>query len=247
MAQSAPATLEQPFVTVNGLVQTNARAVLLLREQLARGAPDSKETRAGVREALIDLALMEQQARMEGLDKTPWVQEKAELARQTLLAQAWQQKVLGQALAGEAELNAEYQQQVARMGDKEVLLRHLVVADEATAHLLIEKLRAGAPLSELAKAHSIDVSTQSKGGLGNWTLPINFLPAVALAVAPLNKGGFTLEPVHLNLGWYVLQVEGVRPFKAPALDAIKAQLVEILERRAIEARLKTLRDKARVL
>lgn len=249
MAQtdSALATLAQPFVTINGLVQTNARADLLLREQLARGAPDSQETRAGVRDALINLALMEQQSRLEGLDKDIWMQAKLELVRQTLLSQAWQQKVGNEAPASEAELKAEYQQQLARMGDKEFLLRHLVVADEAMAKTLIEKLRAGAPLSELAKAHSIDASTQSKGGLGEWTLPSNFLPAVASAVANLKKGSFALQAVQLPLGWYVLQLEDVRPFKAPTMDAIKEQLAGILARRAIDARLKTLRDKAQVL
>ena len=237
----------KPFVTVNGLVQTNARAELMLREQLARGVADSQETRTGVRDALINLALMEQQARAAGLDKDSLVQAQVELARQTLLAQAWQRKVLSEVPATEAELKAEYQLQVARLGDKEVLLRHLLLADEATAQTLIEKMRSGALMSDLAKDHSIDTPTKSRGGLADWVLPSNLLPSVATAVASLKKGGFTPQPVQSPLGWHVLQLEDVRAFKVPTQDEIKAQLSEILARRAIDARLKALRDKARVL
>ena len=62
-AQDASASLAKPYVTVNGQAQSNARAEVLLREQLARGAGDSAELRQAVREALINQALISQEAR----------------------------------------------------------------------------------------------------------------------------------------------------------------------------------------
>ena len=105
--------LAKPFVTVNGLVQTTARAELLLREQLGRGATVSNELRLSVRDTLISLALMEQQARSAGLDKDALVQAQVELARQNILAQVWQQKVLSESPFSEAEFQAEYALQIA--------------------------------------------------------------------------------------------------------------------------------------
>ncbi len=246
LTDDAKTTLSKPYVTVNGLVQTNARAELMLREQLARGVADSQQLRGGVRDTLINMALMEQQARQAGLDKDTLVQTQMELARQNILAQAWQQKVLSEATFSEAELQAEYAIQVARLGDQELLVRHVLVSDETTAKLLIEKLQSGSSLSDLAKAYSRDASTQGRGGLTDWTLPINLLPVVAQAVAKLSKGKFTPQAVQSALGWHILQLEDTRAFKAPSLEESKGQLTQILARRVIEARLKSLRDAAKV-
>ena len=140
-AQDAAASLSKAYVTVNGQAQSNARAEMLLREQLARGAADSAELRQAVREALINQALMTQEARKAKLDANPLLQAQMELAQQNVLAQAWQQQVLSEAPAKDEDLKAEYERQMARMGDKDYLLRHLLVAQEATARLLLEKIQ----------------------------------------------------------------------------------------------------------
>lgn len=240
------ATLVKPYVTVNGMVQPVTLAELLLREQMARGAPDSNELRNGVHDTLINLALMEQQARSVGLDKDALVQAQVELVRQNILAQAWQQKILSETPITDAELQSEYAVQVARLGDKEVLIRHVLVSDESTAKLLIEKLQAGSKIADLAKEYSRDASTQNRGGLADWALPVNIQSPVAEAVLKLVKGKFTLQPVRSELGWHILQLEDTRPFKSPSLTELKPQLSQIIARRTIDARLKALRDKAKV-
>jgi peptidyl-prolyl cis-trans isomerase C len=112
----AKAALAKPYVTVNGTVQTNARAEILLREQIARGVQDSQQLRAGVRDIIIKQALMEQEARKAGLDKEVLVQAQIDLARQNILALAWQQKVLSEFKIKDDDLKAEYDIQIARLG-----------------------------------------------------------------------------------------------------------------------------------
>ena len=135
-AQTAPVTpeaLSRPFVTVNGEPQPLARAEVLLREQIARGASNSPQLQAAVREALINQAVMAQAAVKEGLDKLPLVQAQIELARQSVLAQAWQQQTgLGREIS-EAELQQEYDRQVKLLGNRQYRLRHLLVNEEDTA------------------------------------------------------------------------------------------------------------------
>lgn len=238
--------LAKPYVTVNGEALPNAQAELLLREQMARGAADSQELRNGVREALLNQALMVQEARKAGLDKDPLVQAQIALAQKNVLAQVWQQKVLGDAPVEENEIKAEYDRLIARLGDKEYLVRHLLVNEESTAKLLIEKLQAGGKIANLAAEYSRDASTKSKGGLVDWSSLANFPPPFAEAVAKLGKGKFAPQPVRTELGWHVLQLEDARPFKAPTLEAVKPQLAQIVARRTLEVRLKAVKDEAKV-
>ena len=89
-AQDASAVLNKAYVTVNGQAQSNALAEILLREQFARGAADSTELRQAVRDGLINQALMAQESRKAKLDLNPLLQAQIELAKQNILAQAWQ-------------------------------------------------------------------------------------------------------------------------------------------------------------
>lgn len=238
--------LAQPYVTVNGVVQPNARAEVMLREQLGRGVADSKELREGVREALVNQSLMEQEAKKAGLDKEPLVQAQIDLAQQNILAQTWQQKVLSELTIKDDEINAEYDKQIARLGNKEYLVRHLLVADESTAKLLIEKLQAGSKMADLAKEYSRDATTKDKGGLTDWTSLVNFLPPIAEAVPKLSKGKFTTQAVQSNLGWHILQLDDMRPFKAPILEALKPQLTQMVARRMLDARILKLKNAAKI-
>lgn len=242
----AKAALSKPYVSVNGTTQPVARAEILLREQIARGVKDSQQLRDDVRDILIKQALMEQEAHKAGLDKEVLVQAQIDLARQNILAQAWQQKVLGELKINDDDLKAEYDNQIARLGDKEYLIRHLLVAEEPTAKLLIEKLQSGAKMADLAKEYSIDPGTNEKGGLTDWTAQGNLLPPLAAAIKTLPKGKVVPRPVKTDAGWHVVQLEDVRPFKAPSLQDLKPQLTLIVARRMLDAQIKALQDKATV-
>jgi peptidyl-prolyl cis-trans isomerase C len=236
----------KPFITVNGEIQSNTRAEVLLREQLGRGVPDSADLRSAVREQLVNQAMMAQEARKSGLDKEPLVQAQIELARQNILSQAWQQKVLGETTVKDEDLQAEYKAQLTRLGTQEYLVRHLLVADETTAKLLIEKLQSGVKMADLAAQYSRDSSTQSRGGLTDWTPVGHLLAPVAQAVTQLDKGKLAAQPVRTDAGWHVLQLDDKREFKAPALEAVKPLLMQIIARRALEARAQVLKAQSKV-
>jgi peptidyl-prolyl cis-trans isomerase C len=245
-AQDASASLSKPYVTVNGQAQSNALAEILLREQLARGANDSAELRQAIREALINQALMTQEARKAKLDANPLLQAQTELAQQNILAQAWQQKVLADAPPKEEDLKAEYDRQIARMSDKDFLIRHLLVAQEATAKLLLEKIQAGAKIADLAKEYSQDPQSRERGGLTDWVNAADLSPALAESVKTIAKGKLAAKPIKSDAGWHVVQVEDTRPFKAPSFAETKPQLAGIVARLALDARLKTLRQQAKI-
>lgn len=245
-AEAALAQLSRPAVTVNGEAQSNARAEVLLREQLARGVADTPELRNSVREALVNQAIMAQEARKRGLDQNPLLQAQMELAQQAVLALAWQQTVLLETRVSDEAVQAEYDSQVARLGKQEYLVRHLLLADEATARTLLDRIKKGTKMADLAAEYSRDNQTKGRGGLSEWTPVGNFLPPVAEAVAKLGKGKLAPAPVQTAQGWHLIQVEDMRAFAPPTLEASKAPIVERLARQSLEAKAVEIKAAAQV-
>ena len=245
-AEGPQAVLDQPFVTVNGEFQSNARAEVMLRERLARGAADSPQLRNVVRQTLVAQAVMAQEARKARLQNAPLLQAQIELAQQNLLASAWQQKVLADNPPTEADLKAEYQRQLASLGDTDYRLRHLLVEDEATAKALIGKIRAGAKLDELARENSQDAETRERGGLSDWINVSRLMPPLAEALKTLSDGQLAPQPIKTDAGWHVLQREESRPLQTMSYEQAKPQMQAIVARRLLDARVKELVGRANV-
>lgn len=249
LAQSAPppAAGVSPFaVTVNGEAQPAERGEMLLLEQLARGAADTPQLQSVLRESLINQALMAQEAVKVGLDKQLGVRMRLDLARQSALAQAWQQQVLQGIQVSDADVQAEYQRQVQELGTHEVRLRHVLVADEKLAQQVQEKLKGGAKFEQVANEFSRDTGTRELGGLSDWVHEGRLAPAIAKAVQGLKNGQLVFAPVETASGWQVVRLEERRPFTLPLMDKVKFQLRQTLAQRVLQARLKALRELAKV-
>lgn len=245
-AQSAPIQTTAPFVKINGETQTVMMGELLLREQLARGVPHSPELQTGVRETLIRQSLMEQEAVKAGLDKQVGVQAQLKLAKQNVLAQAWQQSFLQSIQLQESELQSEYQRQIKLLGPHEYRVRHLLVQEEATARLLLEKVRAGTRIADLAAEYSRDQATRGQGGLTDWTPQGQLLPTIAKVIEGLQPGQWVSSPVASPLGWHVVQLDQSRAFVAPEMEKVKPQLVQALLQQRLQDKVDELRKNARI-
>ena len=252
-AQAVPATSAAPPVpqvsfalTVNGQTLSAERGELLLREQLARGVPDSPQLRNVIRETLINQVVMAQDARKQSLDKQPQVKVRLELAEQNTLAQDWQQKTIEDAQISDADIQTEYQAQIKALGTQEFRLRHVLVADEKQAQQVLEKIKGGAKFDQVAQESSRDPGTREKGGLSDWVAEGRLAPAIRQAVESLKAGQLATKPVQTPAGWQVLRLEEKRTLTPPALDAVKPQLRLALAQRQAQAKLATLRSSAKV-
>lgn len=236
--------LAQPFVQVNGQALSTAQAEVLFRERLAQGLPATPELKAAVRQELIDQALMGQAAHAEGLDRLPLVQAQMEAASRMALVRQWQQKWLADHPVSDDELAQAYQAYLATQGKEELLLRQVVVADEATARQLIQRLRRGEPFGELVRRHSIDAASRDAGGETGWVLQGRLLPDVARAVNPLQPRQLAMAPVRTAQGWHVLQLLDRRSWTPPTLAQLRDQLLDRLLAARLEQRLQALRNAA---
>src|SRR6185295_8251079 len=75
-----------PLATVNGVQIPRQRFDLVLRQQMARGAPDNEQLRAQVREALINNEVLIQEASRSGIAKRPEVLQQIDITRQEVIA-----------------------------------------------------------------------------------------------------------------------------------------------------------------
>jgi peptidyl-prolyl cis-trans isomerase C len=239
-------SLTRAFVTVNGEPQSLARAEVLLREQIARGAPNSPQVQAAVRDALVTQALMAQAAVKEGLDKLPLVQAQMELARQSVLIQAWQQQTAQSKEVSDEDLRVEYERQVKLLGPKQYRLRHILVNEEDTAKLLLERLRSGGKLADLAGEYSRDDATRGTGGLTDWLAQGEMQPALLKAVESLKAGQLAPAPVRGPAGWHVVALEEERAFTPPARDTLRPQLQRAIVQQRIQTAVEQLRQSAKV-
>ncbi len=245
-AQGTVAPKPSVFVTVNGATQSLENAKILIGEQMARGAPNSPQLQNSVREVLIAQALMSGEATKLGLDKQPVVRAQLDLARQNVLAQAWQAKVIEENPVTDKDIEAEYKRQTDLLGKQEVRIRHLMVGEEPTAVLLMEKIQSGAKIADLAAQYTRDEPTRQTGGLTGWIPAGQLSPALADAVKDLAPGKMAPKVVKGAAGWHVVQLEERRAYTPPTLEDSKPQLTQAVVQQRIQDRLSKMRQSAKV-
>jgi len=242
---AAAAPKEGPLATVNGVAIPRQRAEFLVRQQTGRGAPDSEQLRAQVREVLINNEIIMQEATRGGIAKRAEVQSQLELARQEIIVNTYLGDYVGKHPVTEAEIQQEYDRAKQQTGTTEYRARHILVQTEDEAKRLIGDIKKGGKFDELAQKHSID-STRDKGGDLDWNVPGVYDKTFADAMVKLEKGKMTEAPVRTRFGFHVIQLDDVRPVKIPPLSEVKQRIQQRLTQLKIERLVGELRAKAKV-
>ena len=241
-----PAFAEDKSVAlVNGVSIPQARVDMRVKAVVAQGQADSPELRKALREDMINLEVMVQEANKLGLNKNEEVLQQIELAKQQVLVGAFIQDYAKKHPVSDDQIKQEYDRMKAKLGDKEYNVRHILVETEAEAKSIIEQLGKKAKFEKLA-AKSKDTGSAAQGGSLGWAVPSNFVPPFANALLNLKKGERSKEPVQSQFGWHVIMVDDIRDLKAPSLDEIKPQLYQRLQQQSIKKAIDDLRAKAKV-
>jgi peptidyl-prolyl cis-trans isomerase C len=147
----------------------------------------------------------------------------------------------------ESDTKAAYEKFKTELGDKEYSARHILVASEAEAKDMITQLNKGGDFSKIAKEKSIDPGSKEKGGDLGWFALGGMVKPFGDAVAKLQKGKTSTDPVQTQFGWHVIKLDDTRELKAPAYDKVKDNLQKQLAQRQLEKMLTDLRAKATVV
>ena len=236
---------EKSAALVNGVSIPQARIDLRVKAAAAQGQPDTPDLRKAIRDDLINVEVMAQEAVKLGLDKNPDVVQQLELAREQVLVIAFMQDYAKNHPISEDQLKQEYDRMKAKLGTKEYSVRHILVDTEAEAKEVIAQLGKKAKFEKLA-AKSKDAGSAQRGGELGWAVPNNFVPEFANALLNLKKGEYTKEPVQSQFGWHVIKLDDIRELKVPTFEEIKPNLQQRLQQQSIKKAIEDLRAKAKI-
>lgn len=190
---------------------------------------------------LVDMTLLAQQARKQGLEKDPVIAGRIQNLENAILAQAAVERVTKQGQTEEA-VKAEYDKRFG-VEQKEYHARHILVDSQEKAQAVIDKLNGGADFAKLAQEHSTGPTGPNGGDLG-WFQAEQMVPPFAEAVKKMEPGTYTKEPVQTRFGWHVIRLEETRPIPPPSLDEVREQLQSALTQQSVENHIAELRKQA---
>ncbi len=240
---AAPASAEEkPVATVNG---KPIPAILVDAYAKRRPGNPAEVKRDELVNELVAQELLVQDAVHRGIDKDPELQAEVEVLRRGLLAGRAVKAYLAEHPISDEAMQAEYKVLAPRLATTEFKARHILLKSEDEAKAVIAELKKGADFAELAKTKSIGPSSKSGGDLG-WFSADQMVKPFSDAVAGMEKGKYSAEPVQTQFGWHVILLEDTRSTPAPTFDAVKDQLHTYMEQKATQAYLKDLESKAKV-
>ena len=197
-------------------------------------------------EAYVEQRLLAGAALREGLQRSPGVSRRINAARDRVLASAFMDERLEEAVTPEAVRRLyDAQAGVTDLGD-EVQARHIVVASEEEAAAVAARLDEGADFASLARELSIDRATAPLGGQVGWFTRAMMTPAFS-RVAFATPSGERAAPFRTEFGWHVLEVTGRRSTRQVPLAAVSDNIEGFLRRRTIETTLQELEEASQVV
>ena len=247
-AAPAPATATQAEdkpAKVNGVVIPQARIDMRIKDIISKGQMDSPELRKAVRDELINLEIMAQEAVKKGFDKQAETISLLDLAKQQVLVGAYVQDYFKTHPISEDELKKEYETLKTTAGSKEYKARHILVQEEDEAKSIVSQLKKGAKFDKLASKHSLDPGSKEKGGALEWSMPANFVKPFADALASMKKGGVS-APVKSEFGWHIVKLDDVRDFNFPPYREVKQNLMQRAQQQSIQKSVAEMRATAKI-
>jgi peptidyl-prolyl cis-trans isomerase C len=238
-AAPTQAAANGPLAVVNGKA-IPALYGELVEKQMAQGQPKTPQLDARVRESLINLELLSQEAIKKGLEKDPKVAAMLNIGRMDQLAKAYLEDYVKAHPVTDAEIQATYDKAKTEAVEPEYLAHHILVPTEAEAKKLIADLNGKkAKFDDLAKKYSKDPGSAKNGGQLDWSDRRAFVPEFSTALVGLKKGETTQTPVKTQFGWHIIRLDDTRKPQIPPLDAVRGEITQQLQqqrvRQAIEA------------
>lgn len=247
LAQDEAPQSEDPVVaTVNGSEIYYSDVIRSAQNLPAQYQQNLAQIFPALVQRLIDMRLMEDRGREDGLADDEQVRQRVAEAEAEAISQLWLQKRLEAAFTEEALDEAYGQWLEDNPPQDEVKARHILVEEEEQAREIIAELDGGADFAELAEEHSTDPSAEGRGGdLGFFTRDRMVAPFAEAAFA-MEPGTHSAEPVETQFGWHVILVEERREGTAPEREAVEGQLQEIIAAEVIEDTRTELRETAEI-
>ncbi|MFD1797023.1 peptidylprolyl isomerase [Paracoccus aurantiacus] len=123
---------------------------------------------------------------------------------------------------------------------------HILLETEEAAKAVIDELAKGADFAKLAEERSVDTASGLNGGDLGWFTRDRMVKEFGDAVAEMEDGATSTEPVKSQFGWHVIKLNGSRVQEPPALADIRDALVQQIRREKVEAEIERITSEAKV-
>jgi peptidyl-prolyl cis-trans isomerase C len=239
----------QNAAIVNGKPIPKAQLDKLIQKS---NQPDTPQVRDQGREMLVTRELVLQEANNRGISQKESVRDQLEQAKMAVLIAAVYEDYVQREGVDEAELKAAYEQVKAQYTGKEYHVEHILVEKESDAKAIIVQLKSGGNFADIAKAKSKDPGSAEKGGDLGWVSEQSLVPEFSKAMVQLKPGQTTDKPVKSQFGWHIIKLDEERDLKAPSMEEIKEQLIQMIaseqnwQKAKFAEMMKKLRAKAKI-
>jgi peptidyl-prolyl cis-trans isomerase C len=237
--EAATPTADTVVATVNGTEITLGHMIVMrqnLPQQFQQLPPDVLFN--GILEQLVQQTLLGQQVSdLSAASRMSLANEERALRASEEL-----RRVVGDAVTDEAIQQAYDETYGNAEQETEYNASHILVETEDEAKDIRAQLEDGADFAELAQK-SIDPSGPPRGGSLGWFGKGAMVEAFETAVTALEVGQIS-DPVQTQFGWHVIKLNETRLKDAPTFEEVRGQLLEDLQRKAIEARIAELTEGA---
>ncbi|MEM7696399.1 MAG: peptidylprolyl isomerase [Pseudomonadota bacterium] len=239
---------ENPVLaTVNGKDITAsdvAFAIPTLESALSR-VPANQRPQV-VLDLLIDMELIADAAEKAGVDEDPIVAQRLDYYRSQTLRDLYLERLFAEEVTEDA-VRARYEEEAAKAEPtKQVTARHILVDEEELATQLIAELAAGGDFDALAKEHSKDPGSASRGGLLPAFGPGRMVPPFEEAAFALEAGETSSEPVKSDFGFHIIRVEESTTQPVPSFEQVGSQIRQLMIRQTFVAEINRLKETATI-
>ena len=192
---------------------------------------------------VIENELMAGAGQTDNLDKSDTFPSRVKYHERRALRDAFFDNKISGAVT-EADAKKIFDEQIVEVKpQQEVHARHILVATEAEAKEVAERLKKGEDFAVIAKEKSKDTGAEG-GDLGFFTRGQMLKPFEDAAFA-LDVGQIS-EPVQTQFGWHIIKVEEKRDQALPTFDQVKAAIVAQLIQAKAQEVVTGLRDTAKI-
>ena len=221
--------------SVNGVAVPQARLDAMVQQMQQQGQADSPQLRSAMREQLVLMEILRQEAIKRGMDKSADFRAEVETFTARALANLVVRDWMRTHPISDADLRAEFAKLQTQVGRKEYRARHVLVDSEAEAQTVLADLKKGKAFAQIAQAQSKDTGSKAKGGELDWASADTYVPEFSQALTKLQAGQVAAAPVKTQFGWHVIKLIDSREVTPPKFDEVKEQLAVQVRRDRVQA------------
>ncbi len=215
--------------------------------RLQKSAEDlSDEERDALLEEMIQFQLLAGAAVDAGLTREQDIAIDLELQRLQTLSRLMATRHLDGNPVTSVELQDAYEENIDQLSGVQYKARHILLDQESDALEVIGELEGGADFAQLAMDRSTGPSGPDGGDLG-WFSADTMVAPFSDAVAAMEVGTYSRQPVQTRFGWHVILLEETEDRMPPGLEAVRNDITSLVEQQKVEEFLNSLREAAEIV